>query len=1045
MAVLPIQVKTSGITQVETLTSKIQKLENQQSLLTRKNIEYKKQLQSLSKEDKDYQLKKDKLTASIKKNSLAQAENTQDIKESKKELIQLNKQVELNDKANIKSTNSTNKLANGFKAIAVGALVYITIDKLVSSVISLGKSFISTADDMTLANSRLSLVTKNTEEFASAQESLFSVAQDARVELTTTIDLYSQMARSTSELNITQDRLLNVTSNISKALTISGGSAESANAAIFQLNQGFASGTLRGEELNSVLEQTPRLAQAIADGLGITVGQLRAVAAEGKLTTETVITALESQTIAIESEFGKIATTVEQSNLLMENSSKKAIASLNEQFEITKSIAKSFTVLSMAGAETFSILSEGFGDSTESSVWFAEATLTGMKWLITATGDLYDRLEVVGDIFSLLGNTGAAAFYGLVSAASFAAAEIGDLFQNVTNSIISMINVAISGVNLLGANIGKIEKVDFKSTNSSNAKEAASRAIKFSGKAAESLIDLATPSTIGRDTAKILTDEIDFALEELISRQATESVNSTTKTPTENSSYSNKSQDEFLSVSSALAEFGDTFSNIDLQEIKDAYSNNSDIANEVDEILRNRLSNSNSDNTFNINDEIKKQEEYTKKMLEDMDTTREVTKDTSESIKDTSEALEEFNDILTNDKSNVYDNVGNITDSFNDFTKSANNADYAIEKVIDSLDDFIFQFSDTLFNSIENNISKLNQIGQDTAFTSISYSEALNKAISARNDLVNNPLDVGIGEVYTNAYNQFVSSASDYLSDPTSFESSQDYAFARSTVGLQAEQFRGTADTTVDVLESMNNFLSTINQAFADGILSDEEKATIAGVAGEVNEKLVGSNSVKTVLDSFMGKNSEGISINGLVSGVNALSVATGLDVSELSNLSSIATSTGVMTDGDSIGLNNLQLESTRKEYYAKDMGDGVTSLDNYVETYTYYDKGGFTGYGQGKKDHTGFKQAGIVHEGEYVAPKWMVDSQPAIFRELENARLNKGFANGGYTTPTVYNNNIQENNSDMQLQLLTRVTNIETILNRVSEGGDTIGVRLVG
>ncbi|HAK13358.1 MAG TPA: hypothetical protein DCM33_01595, partial [Acinetobacter radioresistens] len=91
-----------------------------------------------------------------------------------------------------------------------------------------------------------------------------------------------------------------LTETVSKAVAISGASAASAEAALVQFNQALASGTLRGEELNSVMEQTPGLARAIAQGMGITIGQLRSVAAEGKITSEVLVKALNNSQQAVD-------------------------------------------------------------------------------------------------------------------------------------------------------------------------------------------------------------------------------------------------------------------------------------------------------------------------------------------------------------------------------------------------------------------------------------------------------------------------------------------------------------------------------------------------------------------------------------------------------------------------------------------------------------------------------------------------------------------------------------------------------------------------
>ena len=122
------------------------------------------------------------------------------------------------------------------------------------------------------------------------------------------------------DLGVSQNALLGVIQTISQAVTISGGSAASAQAALVQLSQGFAAGALRGEELNSVMEQTPRLAQAIADGMGVSVGKLRELGQAGALTAEAVLGALEKSAAGVAVEFGKMAVTVEQASTNAANS-----------------------------------------------------------------------------------------------------------------------------------------------------------------------------------------------------------------------------------------------------------------------------------------------------------------------------------------------------------------------------------------------------------------------------------------------------------------------------------------------------------------------------------------------------------------------------------------------------------------------------------------------------------------------------------------------------------------------------------------------------
>lgn len=204
------------------------------------------------------------------------------------------------------------------------------------------KQFFDLLDVSTQINNRLKLVTDSTYALGLAQQQLFEVSQKSRVGFDQTVDLYSRLARSSEELGLTQRELVDITETISQAITVSGASAQAADAALMQLGQGIASGTLRGEELNSVLEQTPRLARAIADGIGVSIGQLRALGAEGALTSETVIKAIQSQQGAVRTEFGQTSATLSQSLTVVTNSLTKLVSKIDESAGVSDKLASSF-------------------------------------------------------------------------------------------------------------------------------------------------------------------------------------------------------------------------------------------------------------------------------------------------------------------------------------------------------------------------------------------------------------------------------------------------------------------------------------------------------------------------------------------------------------------------------------------------------------------------------------------------------------------------------------------------------------------------------
>ena len=172
------------------------------------------------------------------------------------------------------------------------------------------KSIYDSAEAYSTLTNRLRLVTDGAVALAAAQQSVFTIAQNARQPLEATAELYQRIATNQTALKLSGQGVADIVSTISKTLAISGASAESSKAALVQLGQAFASGTLRGEELNSVMEQAPALSQAIAAGMGKTVGQLRSLGAEGKLTAEEVVKALQKQAGAVDALFGKMTATV---------------------------------------------------------------------------------------------------------------------------------------------------------------------------------------------------------------------------------------------------------------------------------------------------------------------------------------------------------------------------------------------------------------------------------------------------------------------------------------------------------------------------------------------------------------------------------------------------------------------------------------------------------------------------------------------------------------------------------------------------------------
>jgi tape measure domain-containing protein len=207
------------------------------------------------------------------------------------------------------------------------------------------KSLADTSDAVTNLQARLKLVTGDSAAFAETWRGVQEVAQRTNSSLKATGTLFARIAAAGRAMGVSQREALALTETINQAIQVSGASAQASDAAITQLIQGLQSGVLRGDEFNSVMEQAPRLAQALADGLGVTTGELRKMAEAGALTSATVIGALRGQAEAVRTEYASLPPTVG-----------RAIQQLSNAWATYVNDASTATGASKAAAESISAL-----------------------------------------------------------------------------------------------------------------------------------------------------------------------------------------------------------------------------------------------------------------------------------------------------------------------------------------------------------------------------------------------------------------------------------------------------------------------------------------------------------------------------------------------------------------------------------------------------------------------------------------------------------------------------------------------------------------
>ncbi len=248
--------------------------------------------------------------------------------------------------------------------------------------VGLGVSeLIRLADTYTEMTSRLKLVTQYHGNFKETFDGLAESARSTRSELAGTVDLYVKIAPALQGIGLMGKPAIGVITTINQAIGLSGASSQAASAALVQLAQGLGAGALRGDEFNSVMEQTPGLAQAIADGIGVPIGELRKLAEEGKLTAEVVANALQKVAPQIEADFAKMPKTVGQ-----------ALTGLKNEVLLYVGATDQATGSTSALANVIGEVAKEFKDAGPVVTFFTEA----VKTMVNGLDGAYRMLKIVG-------------------------------------------------------------------------------------------------------------------------------------------------------------------------------------------------------------------------------------------------------------------------------------------------------------------------------------------------------------------------------------------------------------------------------------------------------------------------------------------------------------------------------------------------------------------------------------------------------------------------------------------------------------------------
>ena len=375
------------------------------------------------------------------------------------------------------------------------------------------QKIIDLADTMTTTRARIDLMNDGLQTTDELQSMIMASANRSRAAYQTTADAVSKMGIMAKDAFGNNAELIQFTELINKQFTIAGTSAAGVDAAMLQLTQAMSSGVLRGEELNSIFEQAPTIIQTIADYLGVPIGQIRAMAAEGQITSTIVKNAMLSSADEINAKFNAMPMTFAQVWTLAKNIALEAFGPVIQAigagaqwiYENWSTIAPIFWGL--AGAAIAYAVALGIQTAATwiangaAKAFFVTLLSNPLFWIALAVGvviaALYKMIQAVGGVKNAWEICKAAlvvawtalkvAFFAVYNwianlidklklcwqkAGTAIANFMGDMkvsvltvLQNMINGAIGIINDFISLLNKIpGVNISLIEQVTFATT-----------------------------------------------------------------------------------------------------------------------------------------------------------------------------------------------------------------------------------------------------------------------------------------------------------------------------------------------------------------------------------------------------------------------------------------------------------------------------------------------------------------------------------------------------------------------------------------------------
>lgn len=311
------------------------------------------------------------------------ATSTQEVRRATNSLSQ-------SERANATATEHAGRATQEFsqnqrRTISTSNELATALKKVVNvyAIIKGAKWLVNTSDEMTSTTARINMMNDGLQTTDELNNMIYESAQRSRGAYADTAAFVAKLGTLAGNAFDSSAEIVAFAEQINKQLTLSGASTQEAQAAMLQLTQGLSSGALRGEELNSVLEQAPMIAQSIAKYMGVTTGEMRELASDGKVTAEVVKNAMFAAAKETDKSFENMPMTWAQVWTRMQNVAIKALQPLTDKI----------SELAQTGQLEDAI--DTIGKALNGAAIAASYLIDGISWLTDVVKDFAPQITLV--------------------------------------------------------------------------------------------------------------------------------------------------------------------------------------------------------------------------------------------------------------------------------------------------------------------------------------------------------------------------------------------------------------------------------------------------------------------------------------------------------------------------------------------------------------------------------------------------------------------------------------------------------------------------